>query len=519
MNAPDVSVIVAVYNTMPYLTRCLTSLVNQSIGLERLEIIAVDDGSTDGSSAELDRFASEYPDVVKVIHQPNSGGPAGPSNRGLDAATGRYVFFVGADDYLGRQALDRLVAAADTYDADVVAGRMVGVNSRYAHQAIFASNQMSVDLFDSPLPYHLSNTKLFRRDLLDKHQIRYPEDMPVASDQPFTFEACLRAERISVLSDYEFYYSVRRRNARNITYASDELARLASTVTIMDFIARLVEAGPRRDAIFVRHFEWELSKLVDDRFGQARSDVQEQVRAGVARLCVDYLTEPIRNRLHPESRVRLAVAEHGTREQLVAVIRQDAVDGVPPTVVEDGRWYAAYPGFRDAAASLPDSCFDVTQMTVEWAEQVDLMFTARTRLLSDVVTLTVRGAPTAPGERPRRPLKLRAGTVRGRTTTAIDSDGGPFASVAFHVAALAEKSAPRHVWSIDEASGAGDTAVRAPRLTGRRRLWFVTSHGVYLATLTKNYRGQLRLEGKRVHPRLVISRLRSRLTPTRKSSG
>ncbi|NEE53439.1 glycosyltransferase, partial [Streptomyces sp. SID8455] len=62
---PDVSVVVAVYNTMPYLTECLNSLVRQSIGLDRLEIVAVDDGSTDDSGAELDRFAERYPGVVK----------------------------------------------------------------------------------------------------------------------------------------------------------------------------------------------------------------------------------------------------------------------------------------------------------------------------------------------------------------------------------------------------------------------------------------------------------------------
>jgi len=115
----DVTVIVPVYNTMPYLTRCLMSLVRQSIGRSRLEVIAVDDGSTDGSGAVLDRFVRRFPDLFTVIHQPNSGGPAGPSNRGLRLATGRYVFFLGADDYLGRAALARLVAAADGWDADV----------------------------------------------------------------------------------------------------------------------------------------------------------------------------------------------------------------------------------------------------------------------------------------------------------------------------------------------------------------------------------------------------------------
>ena len=514
--SPDVSVIIAVYNTMPYLTRCLKSLVNQSIGLARMEVVAVDDGSTDGSGAELDRFASEYPGVVRVIHQSNSGGPAVPSNRGLDAATGRYVFFLGADDYLGLEALERLVAAADTYESDVVAGRLVGVNGRYAHQAIFDGNQVSIDLFDSPLPYHLSNTKLFRRDLLDKHQIRYPEDMPVGSDQPFTFEACLRANRISVLSDYRFYYSVRRRNALNITYASDEVARLACTARIMDFIASLVEPGPRRDAIFGRHFEWELSKLVEDRFLALTPDVQEQVRAGVARLADAYLTDPIRDRLRPESRVRLAVARSGTREQLVAVVRQDAADGIPPIVVEAGRWYAAYPGFRDPAAGLPDSCFDVTQVTQEWAEKVDLAFTARTRLLSDKLVMTVRSARSGPASVASRSLKLRAGQVGGRVTTTTD---GQIASVTFHVAELAKTKGPLYVWSVDESSGARETFVRASAVVGTQRAWCVTAHGVYLATLTKSDRGQLMLQGARIRPRKLMARLRRRLTRTRKKSG
>jgi len=83
---PDVSVIIAVYNTMPYLTRCLTSLVNQTIGVARLEVISGRRRFDRRQRRELDRFAGEYPGVVKVIHQRNSGGPAAPSNRGLDAA-------------------------------------------------------------------------------------------------------------------------------------------------------------------------------------------------------------------------------------------------------------------------------------------------------------------------------------------------------------------------------------------------------------------------------------------------
>src|SRR5262245_56468575 len=135
---PDVSVVLPVYNTRPYLSRCLASLAAQTIGGDRMELVAVDDGSTDGSGAELDRFARRR-GWVHVLHQPNSGGPAGPCNRGLEKATGRFVFFLGADDYLAPHALEHMVDAADRWDSDVLLPKMVGVNNRFTSQDIFAS--------------------------------------------------------------------------------------------------------------------------------------------------------------------------------------------------------------------------------------------------------------------------------------------------------------------------------------------------------------------------------------------
>jgi glycosyltransferase involved in cell wall biosynthesis len=364
--APDVTVITAVYNTMPYLTRCLTSLAEQSIGLDRLEVIMVDDGSTDGSGKELDRYAKLYPGTFKVIHQANSGGPAAPSNRALEHATGRYVFFVGSDDHLGREALERMVSAADTYGSDVVLGRLVGFNGRYVHQAIFDDNNADVSLFDSALPWSLSNTKLFRRELIEKHRLRYPEDMPVLSDQPFTIEASFYARRISVLSDYDFYHAVRRVNAANITYRSKHEVRARCTEKIMDLVARLVEAGPKRDAINIRHFTWELSKLVEADFLQLEREVQERVCAVVGRLTEQHFTDAVRAQTDAAMGIRFQLAQRGSVDALTAVIREDAEHGSPPILLEGGQVYAAYSCFRDPSLALPDGLFDVTAHAAEF---------------------------------------------------------------------------------------------------------------------------------------------------------
>ncbi|MFD8192915.1 glycosyltransferase family 2 protein [Streptomyces wuyuanensis] len=376
MTTPDVTVVVAVYNTMPYLTECLESLVNQSIGVDRLEVVAVDDGSTDDSGRELDRFAERYPGTVKVIHQANSGGPAAPSNRALEVATGRYVYFIGSDDYLGTDALKRMVACADKHDSDVVVGKMVGTNGRYVHQALYKKSDPDVSLYDSALPFTLANTKLFRRDLVERHKLRFPEDLPVGSDQPFTIEACVRARKISVLADYTYYYAVKRGDASNITYRADHLARLRCTAEIMKFTAGLIEAGPQRDAVFKRHFTWELAKLVQDDFPALDRETQIQVCAGIAGLADAYFTEPLRDSMDVKRRVRIALAQRGAVTELIRAIEEEAAQGAPPLLLEDGRAFVRYPGFRDPELGLPDRLYEVI------GESVPRQLADGTRLVS-----------------------------------------------------------------------------------------------------------------------------------------
>lgn len=126
---PKVSVIVPVYNCLTSIGRSLNSVFEQTLDPDQIEIIAVDDGSTDGSGAELDRLAAEHP-RLRVVHQPNSGGPGQPRNVGIALARGEYLFFLDADDWLGPEALERMCAMADEHDTDVVLGKMVGVGRR-----------------------------------------------------------------------------------------------------------------------------------------------------------------------------------------------------------------------------------------------------------------------------------------------------------------------------------------------------------------------------------------------------
>lgn len=361
---------VAVYNTMPYLQECLASLLRQTIGTGRLEVVAVDDGSTDGSGAELDRWAEKHPGTVKVLHQENSGGPAGPSNRALDIATGRYVFFLGADDYLGAEALERLVDTADELDADIVLGRLVGAGGRVVSQAVFnPGDRDDITLVNSALPWALSNTKLFRRSMLEEHQIRYPVELRSGSDQPFTIRAVAVARRIAVRADYEFYYAVRRADSSNITYRTSLHNFVQDAAIVMDTAADVLTDPVARAKVLRRHFSWELGKLLGARFLKADRAEQQRVQDGIRKLAETYLTDDIRASLDVRHRVPLSIAQFGTLDDLVAVIRHYDKNGLGPVVSLGEHYYIGYPGFQDPAKGFPDDWFDASRHVQELVHQ------------------------------------------------------------------------------------------------------------------------------------------------------
>ncbi|GHF61864.1 hypothetical protein GCM10018790_44770 [Kitasatospora xanthocidica] len=357
MTVPDVTVVVAVYNTMPYLTACLDSLVGQSLAPGRLEVVAVDDGSTDGGGELLDEYAARHPGLFRVVHQSNSGGPAGPTNRGLELARGRYALFLGADDWLGPEALERLVTAADAWGSDVVVPKQVGVNGRLVPQGIFHANAESVGFADSALAWALADTKLFRLDLVRRHGLRRDETLKVFSDQPFTLEACLRAGKVSVLADYDCYFLVLREDRGNVTERAGVLDRLRGIAALQQVAAELAAPGEELDALRARSFAWDVPRLLQDGFLLLDDATQRRVCAETARLVERFGAREVYHRLPVSARVRLELAAAVRPEALRDQIRYEAAHGEPPEVVDGRRHYAGFPAFRDRGLGLPDGLF------------------------------------------------------------------------------------------------------------------------------------------------------------------
>ncbi|MGW1796828.1 glycosyltransferase family 2 protein [Streptomyces sp. NPDC001984] len=352
---PDVSVIIGAYEAMPYLVECLASVEAQTIDPARIEVIAIDDGSTDGTGEYLVDFAARAPMPVTVVRQDNSGGPSGPRNVGLDKAVGRYVFFLDADDRLGPKALERLVAMADRNGTDVVLGRVEGIN-RTPPKSMWGKTLDRTDVFSSNIKFTLSAQKLFRRELLERHNMRFDESLWTGEDALFTMEAYLRADGVSVLADYTCYYLVGRDDGKHVTKSGSYTLRFDSARALMNLIAEMVPAGPQRDTLMVRPFLVTLLPQFGPKFLKDSEDVRRR-KFELAKPLMDAHWNPeVARRLRVHERLRLHLVAVGRPDLLVDVVEFLRAKRQAAAVIEKRgtRVYLVYPHFRSRAAGLPD---------------------------------------------------------------------------------------------------------------------------------------------------------------------
>jgi CDP-glycerol glycerophosphotransferase len=211
---PRVSIVVIGYNDAEHLPAALRSAQAQT--LRDIEIVVVDDASTDATADVISSFAARDRRIQPHRLTANSGGCSRPRNTGLAHATGEFVLFLDSDDVLPRRAVERLYRAATRADADVTCGRMV---RRHHHpRRHLPSNDdlyRRTEVLDGVLarPAQLRDTpacgKLFRREFLDRMWLRFPDGL-LFEDLLFTTTAYAAARRIAIVTGLTYIWNVRR---------------------------------------------------------------------------------------------------------------------------------------------------------------------------------------------------------------------------------------------------------------------------------------------------------------------
>lgn len=239
-----VTIVIPVYNTKRYLEECVASVMGQTY--KEIEILLVDDGSTDGSSALCDELALND-ERIRVIHKEN-GGAATARNIGIDEATGTYVMFLDSDDWLDTDATEVLVALADKQNVDVIrfnyirefqGKQLVKVNT-FLEEKLYMGEECSVvcrqllGLTGKELAHPESMNflascgfNLYRTALLRKLGVRFIPIQEIGSfvDGLFNFEVFLHVERFSFVNRPFYHYRKTNESAATARYRKNYIPR------------------------------------------------------------------------------------------------------------------------------------------------------------------------------------------------------------------------------------------------------------------------------------------------------
>lgn len=215
-NLPVVSVIVPVYNSNPYLRKCLDSILYQSF--EDFELICVDDGSKDGSERMLYEYQDRDDRVVVITRDECSGSAAVPRNIGLDIAKGEYVCILDSDDWFDTTMLEKMYQKAKETDADLVMcdnyrvapdGTMRTDGTELCTQYLPSEKVFSWEDI-TPTIFQISHAtawhKLIKKSLIEKNKLRFQEGVPILDDIYFVNMALVLAKSITIVPERLVYY-------------------------------------------------------------------------------------------------------------------------------------------------------------------------------------------------------------------------------------------------------------------------------------------------------------------------
>lgn len=204
---PKLSIIVPVYNSEKYLSRCLSSLINQTE--KEIEIIIINDGSTDGTEQIAKSFAEKDSRIVIIDQEHKLQGFA--RNNGIKQAKGEYIGFVDSDDWVDIDYFEKLYAAAKKYDSDVALATNVRIGNGKSKKRLNIIREEFItgiqEKFDSCHQWRdgCPTNKIYRTEFLKKYNIFFAEGI-FCEDKIFSLKAVYYANGIATVPSIYYYY-------------------------------------------------------------------------------------------------------------------------------------------------------------------------------------------------------------------------------------------------------------------------------------------------------------------------
>ena len=212
-----VSIIVPIYNSVKYLSRCIESLMNQSY--QNIEILLVDDGSTDDTSVVCREY-SKIDSRIRYIKKKN-GGVSSARNEGIRNAKGEYITFVDSDDYLDRNIISFAVKKINETKSDIIGWNAWIVNENGIKKSKdIKYSQNDFGYIQAAIISNYTNEfycgdyiravwgKLFKKSVIDENNILFNEKLYIGEDAVFLMDYISHAQKASLINTYGYYYRI-----------------------------------------------------------------------------------------------------------------------------------------------------------------------------------------------------------------------------------------------------------------------------------------------------------------------
>ena len=266
------TLVIPVYNMESLLGRCMDAMLSQTS--RDFEIILVDDGSTDASSAMCDAYAAAHPGFIRVVHKEN-GGLSSARNAGIDAARGEFIIFPDPDDWTEPQYVEHLLALQREHHADLVCtGYFVATDeasvpgSGEDALSVLSGREAQRGLLLPPGMSGFAWNKLYRLSIIRTHELRFLDDVGTTEDLDFAYRYLAHAKTVCHAPGLRTYHYYQRPGAA--THSGYSPKKLGSIRTYEKILADTSDpelASAARDEICVTAvnllWAWEMGERTD----------------------------------------------------------------------------------------------------------------------------------------------------------------------------------------------------------------------------------------------------------------
>lgn len=343
-----ISVIIPCYNVEAYIDRCFTSLLNQTIGFEQMELIFINDASTDHTLDKLLTYEKQHTENVIVINFEENRRQGAARNVGLQYASGPYVGFVDADDWVEPDMFERMVAAIETYNCDFVECRWDFAKDAESRKITDQSGEDGyMNLSDSAVRETFIGTKIalvmawdkiYKKSFLLNNNIGFPEGLR-HEDFYFSYLVFLYAQSCYCLNNVLYHYYVNPQSTvrqRGQQYHFDQMEVMllflqeCSKRRFLQFYKEMVEW------MFLEQYYVYMLWKVFEQFPELSYTVYLEMKQTIKKLIPDYKMNPYRKwECNQFDDVILKLLDYELDAQQFNRVRRQFVESIRPVDVQD----------------------------------------------------------------------------------------------------------------------------------------------------------------------------------------